>query len=572
MSIQILKKALGLLIVDIVIIIGIFVLQFRTDSNIIKKFGGLQVTLAQTENGNTSTLKNTLRVSYNGLNIFCDDQTPALLINNQNEKTALELINWSNEKDGQFKFYFTNNVELTASISSEEANANFLLTASLPEDALSLSIPFKFTSNTKVTSEESDHIVIAGKKDFWEVLAHSISDNRLNLSPLESTVSYSVFTETKKFSFEAVADLPIANSLTFQKNIDTYKNNLISAYKANSSESIVSEQVAISYIAAMAERGNYAQAVEEIPQSLRRGKQRTFLSAPYFGSLEDMNTQLEESIKDYERRITESALTGNIDIFTVNNIAAYICMHPQQSTARTLLQKVATSNLKEATIAQVTGIIQVYVTLEKLNPDYASILKPAMEDCIERITEACSFDNNVLTISENDTFLSVIQALETGMAILRYGILADNSILQKAGYVLVNSYLAEASSFDLRTLANLFPILAYDNVYLPHFEIIKVAGSTPVIAWTCAKSVIYEKEADGSSSLIIEFFEGQTNYLICRGIPQFTKIYIYDMLYRTDPRFETYNSSGYVYKQNTNTLLLKSRHKTEKETVRFEFN
>ena len=153
----------------------------------------------------------------------------------------------------------------------------------------------------------------------------------------------------------------------------------------------------------MAERGNYAQAVEEIPQSLRRGKQRTFLSAPYFGSLEDMNTQLEESLKDYERRITESALNGNIDIFTVNNIAAYICMHPQQSTARTLLQKVATSNLKEATIAQVTGIIQVYVTLEKLNPDYASILKPAMEDCIERITEACSFDNNVLTISENDT-------------------------------------------------------------------------------------------------------------------------------------------------------------------------
>ena len=77
MSIRILKKALGLLIVDIVIIIGIFVLQFRTDSNIIKKIGNLQITLAGAESQDgSSVLKNKLRVSYNGINFFCDDQNP----------------------------------------------------------------------------------------------------------------------------------------------------------------------------------------------------------------------------------------------------------------------------------------------------------------------------------------------------------------------------------------------------------------------------------------------------------------------------------------------------------------
>ena len=38
------------------------------------------------------------------------------------------------------------------------------------------------------------------------------------------------------------------------------------------------------------------------------------------------------------------------------------------------------------------------------------------------------------------------------------------------------------------------------------------------------------------------------------------------------PRFETYNSSGYVYKFATDTLLLKSRHKSNPETIRLVFS
>ncbi|MCR4578872.1 MAG: hypothetical protein K5681_00850 [Treponema sp.] len=572
MSIRIFKKALGLLIVDIVIIIGIFVLQFRTDSSIIKKIGGLQITLAQTENGTETVLKNSLRISYNGLNLYCDENNPLVLKNINNEKTNLVLTDWSSESPLSYKFAFTNDVNLLISLSSDDNNASFTLMSILPEDALELSIPYNFSSNTKVTSENSEHLIVSGKKDSWEILASKIENNRLAISNQLSAISYSVYTETKKFTFEALADLPIANELIFQKNIETFKTNLISAYKANSLESNISEQVAISYIATMAERGQYNDAVESIPQSLRKGKQRTFLSAPYFGSLEEMNVQLESSIKDYERRISDSSNTGNLDIFTVNNIASYICIHSSPSTARRLLQKAAAQSMEEASIAQVTGLMQVYVNLLELNPDYAELLKPAMDDCIERITSACAFENNVLTISENDTFLSVIQAVETGIAILRYGNVSDNTILQKAGYVMVNSYLTESASFDLRTLANLLPIIAYNNTYIPHFDIIRSPDLKPILAWTCAKDINYTKEIDGSLSLSIDFSEGDTHYMICRGLPQFTKIYIYDMLYRTDPRFETYNSSGYVYKNGTNTLLLKSRHKAKTEVIRFEFN
>ena len=49
---------------------------------------------------------------------------------------------------------------------------------------------------------------------------------------------------------------------------------------------------------------------------------------------------------------------------------------------------------------------------------------------------------------------------------------------------------------------------------------------------------------------------------------EFESIYIYDLKFRTDHRFETYNSSGYIHKKDSDTLLLKSRHKSEVETIR----
>ena len=47
MNMRVIRKAIGLLILDIVIIIGIFILQFRTDSSILKKIGSMQISMTR---------------------------------------------------------------------------------------------------------------------------------------------------------------------------------------------------------------------------------------------------------------------------------------------------------------------------------------------------------------------------------------------------------------------------------------------------------------------------------------------------------------------------------------------
>ena len=87
----------------------------------------------------------------------------------------------------------------------------------------------------------------------------------------------------------------------------------------------------------------------------------------------------------------------------------------------------------------------------------------------------------------------------------------------------------------------------------------------------CAKDITYTQAAETGLTLSVDFPEGQIHHVIFKGIPKFNTIYIYNMAYRTDPRFETYNSSGYVYKEEGYTLLLKSKQKQEVETVQMTY-
>lgn len=572
MNIRIIRKAISLLIVDVIIIIGIFVLQFRADSSIIEKIGNLQLTFSQTEDVEKGMiLQNKFRLAYNGINFYFDNQNPVTAVKSDETKVSLTLESWQKDNDLSYTLNFSDDVKVTFELESIEENASLFVNSILPVKIKSIFLPFNYSSNIKVEQQENHSLVLNNKKDSWELEADSVDSGLFALSNQKLQGIYSIYQEDTKFTFDVLHDSPLADLTLFQKNIAALKTNLISAYKSNTNNANISEQVIVSYIAAQAEKGNYLVAIDEIPSGMKRSTQRTYLSAPYLNTLSDMNELLEKSISDYESKISANVNADSLDIFTIHNISNYMVVHSKPKDVKLLLENTSTKDLTNASISQISGILQVYVNLVDLMPSYAKILEPILPSCIEKITQACSYDNGKLTISENGTFLSVMQAVEIGFVVMRYGIHIDDDSLQNAGYVLVNSYLSENSSFDLRTLANLYPIIAYDNWYYPHLQIINNDSNNLLWAWTCARAISYDKESDDVLDLTIDFPEGYTHYVIMKGLPQFSTIYIYDMAFRTDPRFETYNSSGYVYKQKSKTLLLKSRHKTRKESIRFDF-
>ena len=87
------RKFLGLTVLYAVVIVGIFVLQFKTESVFTKTFGELRVSMAQTETKTQETvLKNQLQANFKGLTFVANSNTPATVSNSAEEGSSTNLV------------------------------------------------------------------------------------------------------------------------------------------------------------------------------------------------------------------------------------------------------------------------------------------------------------------------------------------------------------------------------------------------------------------------------------------------------------------------------------------------
>lgn len=569
---QFLRKAFTLLVVYAVLIIGIFILQFKNDSIISEKLGNLHITLLESaQDDNSILLKNKFSVKFNGLNFSGTEDNPVRAMIKGADRPIV-LKTWKKVSPLSCELSFSNGIVLRFSVSDDTAKAYLSVEGTLPPEVSRVFVPYNFAVGTSVVLRTDSQIQVETKKNSWELNAPSIQRDYVVLGKTEKVASYSYFDRTHSFTFEDTVAFDGASEATYRNNIENLKQNLINSFAQIPSDSqTVAEQEAVSFVAAMAEKGRYNEALDSVPQNFKRNALRTFLSAPYFDTLTRVNEPLQAQLKNYGEMIARAAESSGLDIFNVRFIADYMCMHPGAGSIKKLLAAASAAEISEKPLQQAIGILAVYNDLCDKNPELANILAPAAAKSVEKISSSCAVDENLITISENGIFLSVVQAVQAGDAILRYGETVKDSSLVAGGRLIVSSYLKESSSFDLKTLGELYPIVVHDNYFYPHFEILAFNNGRAVWAWTCAKNISYENDNQGSIVLNVDFPLSYTHYAIITGIERFQTIYIYDLAFRTDARFETYNSSGYVYQNDSNSLLLKSRHKSQIEQIRLVY-
>ena len=573
MSMRSFRRGIAITGAYLAIIIGIFVLQFRTDSTIIEKIGSLQVTLEKQDSGSENAdLQNKLIASYNGLNFFTDDQNSAkVVLKGKTKPVDIILKNYEKKAGESITFYFSNEIIVSFVLSGTSADSSLSILAEVPDSVETLYFPYSFARNMNIQRDDGNRVILNGKNYNWSFTTNEVKDGFICFTSADSSAHYAVFDDTKKFTFDSITELAIADDAVYEKTLTGFKNSVVSNFRAVLSDNNFTESLAVAYVATMGERGRYTQALEEIPSAFKKSEKRTYVSSPYFNNLAKLNSSLDQDVRTHEGDITKAINDNDVSILMTQNIAAYLCIYPDPEGVKQLLSYCATLDMSTLSLNYVTGILKSYVELYGYNRELADILHPAVNGCIEKITDACTYENEMLTMKENDQFLSVIQAVDIGVALIRYGKVSGQSVYVKAGQVIVNTYINENTSYDVKTINILYPIFAYDNWYYPHFKIIKADPSDLIWAWTCAKEITYSQTQETGLTLNVDFPEGQIHHVIFKGIPKFNAIYIYNMAYRTDPRFETYNSSGYVYRDEGYTLLLKSKQKQEVEAVQMTY-
>ncbi len=568
------RKFIGLTLLYAALIVGIFVIQFKAESVISETIAGMRVTLAETE---TSTgaqeLKNTLQLAYKGLTFYANEDTPAYLTAPNGVTTDLTLSSWRNENQpswGSVRFEFTDGSAIEFSTKEE-----FLFITALPSDpSKSITLPYKISGTNSIYEQTESRLVLSEKNAYRALSAPSIESGRIVFAAGTSYAQFAEYDPTKRFEFSILEGTEGSELSSFDSIIQQLKVALVNSFtqilNSTQADSLTENEV-VAYVAEMALNGRYDTALDAVPESFKRGNRRTYVSAPYFDNLVNMNRSLTVQTEKYNSQVDQAVATQNPDIFTVDNITDFILREKKTARMEAMLSIPSSKENFEPSVSQATGIINVYCKLlDEGEERLASLLEEELPVCISAIESACSYDSdsNVLTVTENEQRLSVTQAFLTGKALISLGKIQDRSDLTATGCLIISQEGASLSSFRLSQLAELYPIVV-ENEFYPHSTVLGYYNDSPVWTWTCAQDITYTKTSDGTIDIRIQFPLGNTHYIIINGVPTFhANIEIQGMPFRTDPRFETYNSSGYVYQSDTQTLFLKSRHKSQSELIR----
>ena len=570
------RKFIGLSVLYSLIILGIFLLQFRSETAVSQSFGGLRLQLVETQaESQQKKLKNTFQSTYKGLNLFADEQNPAIITKADGTIQEIKLQSWQQLDDSNFILNFDQDIALQFSVRGDGTHDFLSLEAQLPEDIESIALSYKPTSGYLVTEQTARRVIISSKNQQYEISAAEITPGYLVLNDKEQFATYSMFDPLNAFEFSMTTSLPLSAETTFTETISKFKGDFIQLAAQSLSDSST-EQLVVAYVAAMAENRQYKEAINKIPSSLKTGSRRTYLSAPYFNTLVSMNASLVRHMENRASMISYALQQKSLDIFTIQDLAEILCTMEGKDVVRELLAMPANSPSFNPTIAQAAGIINTYTRLHSLDAVLAQTLQPVLESCLATISAACSIENNVIRLEENEASLPILDSISVGMALVTYGQLTGNIDYKATGNLIVNSYITPEVSSNLYIMTELYPIVVPNNPYYPHIQIIantaKTGNDKPVWAWTIARDIGYVKNSSGDVTLTIDFPQGEINHSIINGIKPFRRIDIYDIAFRTDPKFESYNSSGYVYNAETQTMFLKSLHKVQRETVKLYYS
>jgi hypothetical protein len=218
------------------------------------------------------------------------------------------------------------------------------------------------------------------------------------------------------------------------------------------------------------------------------------------------------------------------------------------------------------------SLLAVYNRLKKYDVKEAQILEPILETLVGIIESFSSLDeNNNLVVLNGTKPMEFMDRIQTGFALMEIGSYTKNETTQAAGRLLINSTVQSAEQLSIETVATLYPMFVPENQFYPHIALLSDTSDGIVWAWTVSTKMSLEKTADNSIIIKAAFPQSEIHHMIIRGIKKFSAIDIYGIAYRTDPRFESYNSSGYVFENDTESLLLKYRQRSAEEEIKLYY-
>lgn len=475
-----------------------------------------------------------------------------------------------------FKTFFANGVE------------NLSVQALLPAEAQEIRIPFHPLRSSHITSNEQNRylVSVAGKNYSFNGSVIDSQNKYIRLKGNMALAFYGQIPEKKGFN---PGDLVLASALdaqTYSGAINRWFSQAETAWERSMAAS-PDEDMVLAYVSYAARKSNYRSATSTTPTAFLEGNQRTYRASAFFGRLDMALRGLVSADREYLGRLSRMINEKAPDILAEPDLIRTLSTRGSKALVDELVHLVKTLDPAVLSPASAVGCIENTVLWKTYGGTEENPFERLKDQALFVIAETLRSNSEGKVIAFPSGRGDLLFSLRLGNALIQYGNAAGLADWIGLGKTLILSVLdlsdtngslpALVDLSDNRSsfvpagegrisAARIYPHLS-GNQYYPRIEPINLPGYSGLWAWTGAGPI--SASFNGSVlDIAVNFFEGETHYMMIKGVKPFKKIQLYNIDFRTDPRFERYDSSGWAYSESEQVLLVKMKHRSREEHIR----
>jgi len=435
------------------------------------------------------------------------------------------------------------------------------ISAEFAEDISLLNIPFRPRRSSLVRSDGQIGLTYNGVLYQFSRSSEARENGNLILSAENAVASYHARPNQRVFN---PADYVIAqarNSNSFDDAIGRWREQSFNYWEKNISAGI-DENIAIAYLGEALRRGTYRAALTSVSREYPVTARRSYESSVFLGNMTNAFRAFNEAEREKTERITRQINGKSIGFLTEDHVLDYLQVRGLTALTNSALEVLLGSNSMAITLDLCPGLLEAYRDFRRWRLSGLNPVEQFIEQICFLVSENIHFDAEknlafVVNTGSGDTEFN----LRLGMALLDWATSADNENWAALGRSLILSSLIQG---DHSGSARLYRLLNPGNYY-PRTALLSTGGHW---IWSASPTVSATVREDETLNISVSFPAGETHYVMIRGVRPFNRLQLYDTNWRSDPQFERYDSSGWIYYPQDQTLIVKMRHRTTVEYIR----
>jgi len=433
------------------------------------------------------------------------------------------------------------------------------ITGEIAENVAEVAIPIEPRRSSLVRDSEQLAIMYGGSRFIFSSLGNELENGFLILTRENSFVSYR--TKGQHIDF-LPSNYIISREQNYDNIIRSWQDSMFTQWNQTAS-SLLNEEEIIAYLSQALTRGNYSAALQNINAGFLNSSRQSYKSSVFIGGMTNAYRSFTAAENEKINSLTQLVMENQLNILKEEHVLDYLFIRSNSALANDIVGFINNLTPEMLTFDYCAGLLEASFDLRRWRPGAQDPTEPLTEQILFLISENLNRDE------EHDTvFVSAPQGnnseynLRLGRALAGWAEVNENSEWAAIGRSLIISVVTNIMT-DSGKIHNIIKPAAYS----PQAVWLTNEGHW---AWTVSQS-IRASSTDGDFNIAVNFPANMTHHLIIRGVRPFISIQIHGQTWRSDPQFERYDSSGWVYYPDSQILILRLRHRAALENVRIVY-